>query len=190
MTQAQAQGALVAALDTDTAGGAALDASDEVPGITANVVIGLIFHDDLMAGFGIALLCKSFGIYREGGEIFRVCGVQVDGGQDDLCFVLVFDARIVQWANAIEREFLEHHLAGNSPPKAWAGDTEAGHEIVVEYQADNDIGGSTWYFIGSIKRGPTGSVRIQRGNKRALRLRLRPISSEATDPVMIESISS
>src|SRR3990167_9015530 len=121
MTQAQAQGALVAALDTDTAGGAALDASDEVPGRTANVVIGLIFHDDLMAGFGIALLCKSFGIYREGGEIFRVCGVEVDGGQDDLCFVLVFDARIVQWANAIEREFLEHHLAGNSPPKAWAG---------------------------------------------------------------------
>ena len=81
-------------------------------------------------------------------------------------------------------------LTINTKGLAQEGDTEAGHEIVVEYQADNDIGGSTWYFIGSIKRGPTGSVRIQRGNKRALRLRLRPISSEATDPVVIESISS
>jgi hypothetical protein len=71
---------------------------------------------------------------------------------------------------------------------AQESDTESGHEIVIEYQADNDVGSSRWYYAGVIKTSPTGAVAIDQGNKRMIRLRLRLLSSEATDPVIVETI--
>jgi hypothetical protein len=67
-------------------------------------------------------------------------------------------------------------------------DTETGHEIVVEYQKDNDVGSSTWYHVGYIRTSPSGDVDINIGNTRMLRLRLRLVSNEASDPVIVETI--
>lgn len=72
---------------------------------------------------------------------------------------------------------------------AQESDTEEGHEIVVEWQADNDVGTSTWYHAGYIRTSPSGSVVIGQGKKRMLRIRLRMLSSEASDPVIIETIN-
>jgi hypothetical protein len=68
-------------------------------------------------------------------------------------------------------------------------DTESGHVIVVECQTDNDIGTTTWEHVDYIKKSPTASVVIARGNKRMIRPRLRLISDEPIDPVILETIS-
>ena len=70
-----------------------------------------------------------------------------------------------------------------------ADDTEAGHEIVVEWQADNDVGSANWTHAGYIRTSPSGYVDIARGNKRMIRVRLRGVSSEAYDPVILETVS-
>jgi hypothetical protein len=79
-------------------------------------------------------------------------------------------------------------LTVTSQGLAQEGDTEAGHEIVVEYQTDNDVGSSNWLHGGYIRVSPSGSVNLNVGNTRMLRPRLRLISNEATDPVILESI--
>lgn len=67
-------------------------------------------------------------------------------------------------------------------------DTNPGHEIVVEFQADNDVGANNWYHAGYIRTSPSGSCVIGEGNRRMIRLRLRLISSEASQPVIVETI--
>lgn len=67
-------------------------------------------------------------------------------------------------------------------------DSETGHEIVVEFQADTDVGSSNWYHAGYIRSSPSGTCIIGEGNRRMIRIRLRMISSEALDPVIIETI--
>ena len=67
-------------------------------------------------------------------------------------------------------------------------DTEIGHEVVVEFQGDNDIGTNTWYHAGYIRTSPTGKVTIGQGSTRMLRIRLRIISNEASDPIVIETV--
>lgn len=66
------------------------------------------------------------------------------------------------------------------------GDAETGSVIVVECQTDNDIGTDTWEHVDYIRSSPTASVVIGRGSSRTIRIRLRLISSEATDPVVLE----
>ena len=72
---------------------------------------------------------------------------------------------------------------------ATQSDTEAGHEIIVEWQADDDVGSTNWTHAGYIRSGPLGFVDISKGDKQMMRLRLRCVSSEASDPVIPESIS-
>jgi len=72
---------------------------------------------------------------------------------------------------------------------ATQSDTETGHEIVVEWQADDDVGTANWTHAGYIREGPLGFVDISKGDKQMMRIRLRCLSSEASDPVIIESIS-
>lgn len=71
---------------------------------------------------------------------------------------------------------------------ATTADAESGHEIVVEWQADNDVGSENWQHGGYIRQSPSGYVDINQGDKRMMRVRVRLISSEATDPVIIETI--
>lgn len=68
-------------------------------------------------------------------------------------------------------------------------DAESGHVIVVECQTDNDIGTNNWEHVDYIKISPTASVSMDRGNKRMIRPRLRLISNEVSDPVIVEVIS-
>lgn len=68
-------------------------------------------------------------------------------------------------------------------------DTESGHVIVVECQTDNDVGTNIWEHVDYIKVSPTAAVEIGRGNKRMIRIRLRLISDEPTDPVIVETIN-
>ncbi len=68
-------------------------------------------------------------------------------------------------------------------------DTETGHEVIVEYQTDDDVGGNNWFHAGYIRTSPSGSVQINQGDKRMIRIRVRAVSSEALDPVIIETMS-
>lgn len=80
-------------------------------------------------------------------------------------------------------------LTVTSQGLAQVGDTESGHYVVVECQTDNDIGTEYWEHVDYIRLSPSGEVRIDRGNKRMIRPRLRLISNEAIDPVIIEAVS-
>jgi hypothetical protein len=80
-------------------------------------------------------------------------------------------------------------LTVTSQGLATSADTESGHELVVEWQADNDVGSENWQHGGYIYTSPTGFVDIARGDKRMIRIRLRGMSSEAYDPVIVETIS-
>lgn len=68
-------------------------------------------------------------------------------------------------------------------------DSESEHVIVVECQTDNAIGSEAWEHVDYIKVSPTAHVEIGRGNKRMIRPRLRLISNEPFDPVIVETIS-
>lgn len=80
-------------------------------------------------------------------------------------------------------------LTVTSQGLATSSDTESGHEIIVEWQADNDVGSTTWTHAGYIRQSPSGFVDIAKGNKRMMRIRLRGVSSEVSDPVIIETIN-
>jgi hypothetical protein len=79
-------------------------------------------------------------------------------------------------------------LTVTSQGLASEGDTESGHVIVVECQTDNDIGTNKWEHVDYIKVSPTAQVEMARGSKRMIRPRLRLISNEAADPVIVETI--
>jgi hypothetical protein len=79
-------------------------------------------------------------------------------------------------------------LSITSQGLAQESDTEVGHEIVVEFQADNDVGTANWSHAGYIRTSPTGQVTLGQGDTRKLRVRLRLLQNEATDPVIIETI--
>jgi hypothetical protein len=80
-------------------------------------------------------------------------------------------------------------LTATTQGLATESDTESGHEIIVEYQTDNDVGSGNWQHAGYIRVSPSGSVEINQGNKRMMRIRLRLVSSEATDTVILETVS-
>jgi hypothetical protein len=68
---------------------------------------------------------------------------------------------------------------------AQTGDSETGHEFWIEYKTDTD---TTWQHGGSISRSPSGEVKINRGNKRFLWPRVRGVTTEATDPVVLNNL--
>jgi hypothetical protein len=68
-------------------------------------------------------------------------------------------------------------------------DNERRHMIVVECQTDKAVGKARWEHVDFIKTSPTGSVVVGRGDKRMIRLRLRLITNEPTDPVIVENVS-
>lgn len=80
-------------------------------------------------------------------------------------------------------------LTVTSQGLATDADTESGHELIVEYQTDNDVGSTNWLHAGYIRNSPSGSVEIGVGNTQMLRPRLRLISNEALDPVIVETVS-
>lgn len=64
-------------------------------------------------------------------------------------------------------------------------DTEIGHEFWVEYKTDTD---SNWIYGGQISVSPGGEVKIDRGGKRFIWLRVRAVTTEATDPVILNAM--
>lgn len=80
-------------------------------------------------------------------------------------------------------------LTVNSQGLATDADTEGGHVITVECQTDDGIGSNSWEHVDTLKTSPTASIEVGRGNARMIRLRLRMVSDEPTDPVIIETIS-
>lgn len=80
-------------------------------------------------------------------------------------------------------------LTATTQGLATQDDIETGHIIVVECQTDNDVGTDNWEHVGKIKKSPSASIEIARGNKRMIRTRLRLISDEPTDPVILEAVS-
>jgi hypothetical protein len=79
-------------------------------------------------------------------------------------------------------------LTVNTQGLPTSDDTEDGSEIVVEIQADNDIGSTSWQHVDYLRASPTDSVVIGRGNIRMLRIRLRLISAQPQDTVIVETI--
>lgn len=57
--------------------------------------------------------------------------------------------------------------------------------IDVDYQLDNDIGGTTWTQAGRVQLSPVGEVNIDRGNANMIRLRLRFYTETATAPPIL-----
>lgn len=55
-------------------------------------------------------------------------------------------------------------------------------EIATEYQLDDDIGSTFWLPIGSFLRSPADVLSINRGDKRAIRLRFRALTQTSTTP--------
>ncbi len=79
-------------------------------------------------------------------------------------------------------------LTVNSQGLAQLTDSETGHYIVVECQTDSDVGSDNWEHIGYVMTSPSASVNIHR-TARSIRIRLRLISNEITDPVILETVS-
>ena len=52
--------------------------------------------------------------------------------------------------------------------------------IYCEYQLDDEIGSTNWLPIGSFTHSPVDSLRIRRGDKHALRLRVRGLTENST----------
>lgn len=62
-----------------------------------------------------------------------------------------------------------------------------GKEIYVDYQLDDEIGGSSWIALGRILYSPSQSLLINEGDKFKIRLRFRILSNTATSPPVIDA---
>ena len=65
---------------------------------------------------------------------------------------------------------------------AFANNLDTGTYVAVDYQLDDDIGGSTWTHLGSILQSPEDTLPINAGNRRQIRTRLRMITDDADVP--------
>jgi hypothetical protein len=74
-------------------------------------------------------------------------------------------------------------LAGGSTTAAY------GREVMFEYQMDNDIGSSNWTHGGAMTLSPTSKIRIAKGSKHKIRIRLRIINNDPDDPPVIENVT-
>jgi hypothetical protein len=61
----------------------------------------------------------------------------------------------------------------------------SGNEIYIEYQLDDDIGGSTWVSLGRVMISPSYALSINEGDVHKIRLRFRMLTSDADNPVQI-----
>lgn len=62
-----------------------------------------------------------------------------------------------------------------------------GRSIELDYQLDDNIGGAAWTYAGSLDNSPIDAVQIMRGNKRAIRFRLRLNIESATSPLPLRA---
>jgi hypothetical protein len=62
-----------------------------------------------------------------------------------------------------------------------------GKEIHAEYQLDDAIGSSSWNQLSYVNSSPTGEFKIDRGDKVAIRLRLRGVTNNSQVPTVINA---
>jgi hypothetical protein len=53
-------------------------------------------------------------------------------------------------------------------------------QVGFDYQLDEDVGGSTWIYTDDFRLSPRDEIKIERGEKHTLRIRLRLLTSQAT----------
>lgn len=64
-----------------------------------------------------------------------------------------------------------------------------GREIALDYQLNNNIGGTAWVNAGSFGISPQDRVMVGKGNQMKIRPRLRIESNEASNPPIVENLS-
>jgi len=64
-----------------------------------------------------------------------------------------------------------------------------GREIAVDYQLNDNIGGSTWINAGAFGISPKDKVIINQGSQMKLRGRLRILSNQANNPPIMENMA-
>jgi hypothetical protein len=62
-----------------------------------------------------------------------------------------------------------------------------GRSIDLDYQLDDAIGGSVWTYAGQLDNSPVDTLQIMRGNKRAIRFRLRMHIQTSTSPMIVKA---
>jgi len=62
-----------------------------------------------------------------------------------------------------------------------------GKEIHAEYQLDDNIGSSSWNQLSYVNASPSAQLKIDRGDKVAIRLRLRGVTNVATTPTVVNA---
>ena len=63
-----------------------------------------------------------------------------------------------------------------------------GTEIRMDYQIDEEVGGSTWIHLGTMIRSPSDSLTINRGDVKQLRLRLRMYTANVNTATEVYAI--
>jgi len=84
--------------------------------------------------------------------------------------------------NKIELKKLLHSatlVAENDESRDW--------EIILDYQADKDLGSDTWYRAGSLKNLTTDEFSVDLGEVNEWRVRLRFYTSDADSPAVLNS---
>lgn len=66
--------------------------------------------------------------------------------------------------------------------------SDTGDEIYVDWQADDDIGTSTWYNAGSFVVSPEQSLPLNLGDIRQFRYRLRINTSDVNTPIDVQGV--
>ena len=64
----------------------------------------------------------------------------------------------------------------------------SGVEVRLDYQVDNEIGGSTWIQLPDVwRQSPSDEAAIRQGDKRAIRMRQRMITNNSSTPVHLDA---
>lgn len=68
------------------------------------------------------------------------------------------------------------------------GLNSTGVEVRLDYQMDDEIGGSTWIEVpGAFRHSPSDFLKMRQGNKKAMRARVRMQTNSNTTPVQIDA---
>lgn len=73
--------------------------------------------------------------------------------------------------------------------KGLLGSTVYGREVMMEYQLDNDIGTGAWTHGGALTLSPLSKLPVRRGSQHKIRIRLRILNNDPSDPPQIENVS-
>jgi hypothetical protein len=63
-----------------------------------------------------------------------------------------------------------------------------GREVALDYQLNDNIGGSTWIPLGSFGMSPQDTVQFGQGSQYKIRIRLRIESNDADNPPIVENL--